>query len=84
MSLFSYKYFPLILLMLGILVRVIWFGAVPGGVNVDEAFSGYEAFSLANFGKDSWEYSFPVYLKAWGSVMNCLQTYLAILCSSSC
>jgi len=72
------RFYFISLLILGIMVRVIGFGKLPGGVNQDEAFSGYEAFLLANYGKDSWGYSFPVYLKAWGSGMNALQTYLAI------
>lgn len=67
-----------ILIVVGILIRIISFGSVPGGINVDEAYSGYEAYSISNFGVDSWGYSFPVYLKTWGSGMNALQTYLAI------
>ena len=68
----------LFLMAFGILVRIICFVIVPGGLNQDEAYSGYEAYSIVNYGVDSWGYSFPVYLKTWGSGMNALQSYLAI------
>ncbi len=65
-------------LAVGIFVRVWCFGAVPGGLNQDEAFAGYEAWSLLNCGTDSAGYRFPVYLTAWGSGMNALNSYLMI------
>lgn len=49
---------------------------MPGGINQDEAFAGYEAWALLNFGLDSSGHSFPVYLTAWGSGMNALASYL--------
>ncbi len=54
------------------------FGSLPRGLNQDEAFAGYEAFALLNWGIDSAGYPFPVYLTAWGSGMNALETYLAM------
>lgn len=65
-------------MFIGISARVWRFGSVPGGVNQDEAFAGYEAWSLLNYGIDSAGYHFPVYLTAWGSGMNALNTYLMI------
>ncbi|MBQ8828159.1 MAG: glycosyltransferase family 39 protein, partial [Clostridia bacterium] len=62
----------------GIIVRVIEFGNLPCGLNQDEAYAGYEALSLANYGKDSSGYSFPCYFVSWGSGMNVLESYLAI------
>lgn len=47
-----------------------------GGINQDEAFAAYEAYSLLNYGIDSHGYHFPVYLVAWGSGMNALNSYL--------
>lgn len=41
-----------VFLLLGIFIRVWRFGAVPGGINQDEAFAGYEAWALLNFGLD--------------------------------
>lgn len=63
---------------MGLLVRVIEFGSLPGGVNQDEAFAGYEAWNILTTGCDSWGYRFPTYLIAWGSGMNALASYLMI------
>lgn len=65
-------------MLVGILARIWQFGIVPGDINQDEAFAGYEAYSLLHYGKDSHGYAFPVYLTTWGSGMNALNTYLMI------
>lgn len=67
-----------VVMFIGISARVWRFGSVPGGLNQDEAFAGYEAWSLLHYGIDSAGYRFPVYLTAWGSGMNALNTYLMI------
>lgn len=67
---------PYLLVVLGVLVRVWRFGAVPSGFNQDEAFAGYEAWSLLHYGIDADGYPNPVYLTAWGSGMNALQSWL--------
>ncbi len=66
------------ILALGLAVRLWRFGAVPGGLNQDEAFAGYEAWALLCTGRDSAGYTWPVYLTAWGSGMNALETYLML------
>ncbi len=71
-----YVYLAAACILLGVVARVMALGDVPGGINQDEAFSGYEAYSLLHYGVDSAGYSFPVYLVAWGSGMNVLNTYL--------
>lgn len=63
---------------LGIFARFLLLGSVPDGLNQDEAYAGYEAYSLLHYGVDSWGYSFPVYLTTWGSGMNAMSTYLMI------
>ncbi len=68
----------ILLLFIGIFVRIWQLGAVPGGINQDEAFAGYEAYSLLHYGKDSFGYSFPVYFVSWGSGMNVLNSYLML------
>ena len=65
-------------LALGLFARLWRFGQVPGGLNQDEAFAGYEAWSLLTTGMDTAGYRFPVYLTAWGSGMNALETYLLL------
>ena len=65
-----------LVLAMGVFARVWQFGAIPGGINQDEAFAGYEAWALLNFGIDTAGYHNPVYLTAWGSGMNALESYL--------
>lgn len=69
---------PWLLFLLGLLARLWLFGEVPGGLNQDEAFAGYEAWSLLHGGMDTAGYHFPVYLTVWGSGMNALESYLMI------
>ncbi|MBK1810391.1 glycosyltransferase family 39 protein [Clostridium sp. YIM B02505] len=66
------------LIVIGIVVRIIYLGIVPGGINQDEAFAGYEAYSLLRYGIDSSGYHLPVYFVSWGSGMNVLNSYLMI------
>lgn len=72
----KYQIIFLILMAVGIAVRTIGFGVIPGDINQDEAFAGYEAYSMLQYGVDSAGYRFPVYLYTWGSGMNALNTYL--------
>lgn len=67
-----------VFLAMGILARIWRFGAVPGDINQDEAFAGYDAYSLLHYGMDSAGYRFPVYLTTWGSGTSALNTYLMI------
>ena len=70
--------FFVLFMLTGIFARFWQFGSMPGDINQDEAFSGYEAYSLLHYGIDSAGYRFPVYLTTWGSGMNALNTYLII------
>lgn len=72
------RLFFCVFMLLGIFARVWQFGLIPADINQDEAFAGYEAYSLLHYGMDSSGYHFPVYLTAWGSGMNALNTYLMI------
>ena len=74
----SHTYMMVLILVIGICARGWLLGSVPGGINQDEAFAGYEAYSLLHYGVDSSGYAFPVYLNTWGSGMNALNTYLMI------
>ena len=66
------------ILIIGVLARIIWIGQVPGGIHQDEAYSGYEAYSLLKTGMDSHGYVNPVYFISWGHGMNALYAYLTI------
>jgi 4-amino-4-deoxy-L-arabinose transferase-like glycosyltransferase len=63
----------------GCAVRLLFLSRLPKGLNQDEAYSGYEAWSLLNFGIDSWGYRNPVHFITWGSGMNALYVYLSML-----
>ena len=67
-----------IILVIGILFRVIFFDTLPGGINVDEASVGYEAWSLANYGVDRNLKEYPINLIAWGSGQSATYAYLCI------
>lgn len=68
----------LILMMVGGFARLLFLASCPGGVSQDEAFSAYDAFSLANYGTDCFGYHFPVYNTSWGSGMSALYSWLSI------
>ena len=67
-----------LLFALGLFARLWRFGAAPPGLNQDEAFAAYDAWALLHYGTDSSLHRFPVYLTAWGSGMNALESYLMI------
>ncbi|MBR1477549.1 MAG: glycosyltransferase family 39 protein [Lachnospiraceae bacterium] len=72
------KHIVFAIMLLGIFARGFLIWRVPGGLNQDEAYAGYEAYSLLHYGMDSWGYHFPVYFISWGSGMNVLESYLMI------
>lgn len=47
-----YKIAIIIIFIIGILVRTIGITKMPNAINCDEASSGYEAFSILNYGID--------------------------------
>ena len=69
---------PLFLVLLGVVLRLWQLGEAPCGLNQDEAYAGYEAFSMLTYGVDSWGYHNPCYFISWGSGMNVLESYLAM------
>lgn len=75
---YKYEFLFYILVVIGSLVRCISINSYPNGLNVDEASSAYEAFSILNYGIDRNGNSFPVFLEAWGSGQNALYTYIMI------
>jgi len=74
----TYTFLFFILLLIGILIRTVGISKFPNALNCDEASSGYEAFSLLNYGIDRNGKFFPVFLIAWGGGQNALLTYLII------
>ena len=72
------KYLPALVLLLGIALRVIYLGDIPGGYHRDEAYGAWNAFSLYKDGIDSAGHSYPVYFEAWAHGQNALNTYLML------
>lgn len=66
------------ILALGAALRLVHFGTVPGGLQIDEASVGVEAYSIAHFGVDRWNNFLPVYFPAWGSGLQPLYVYLTV------
>ena len=64
-----------VIFALCVLVRVVYYPSVPGGLNQDEASMGYDAYATAFYGIDRNGYRFPVYAMSWGSGQNVLMMY---------
>ncbi|WP_172638607.1 ArnT family glycosyltransferase [Clostridium pasteurianum] len=65
-----------IALIIGFILRIIYLGSNPAGINKDEASIGYDAFSVLKYGIDRNDVSYPVYFISWGSGQNVLYAYL--------
>ncbi len=68
----------LLILIVGILVRTLQLGALPAGVDQDEAMSAYQAYTTYTQGLDLNGYHNPVYFEAWGNGQSALLSYLMI------
>jgi 4-amino-4-deoxy-L-arabinose transferase-like glycosyltransferase len=68
----------LVAICLGIAARAWSFGAIPPGLNQDEASMAYDAYSLARYGIDRNGFHFPVMTVSWGSGMYALASYLTL------
>ncbi|MFA9377133.1 MAG: ArnT family glycosyltransferase [Lachnotalea sp.] len=73
-----FKFILCFVYFIGFFARLYNLGNLPVGLNQDEAYAGYEAYSLLNYGFDSHGYTNPVYFISWGSGMNVLYSYLTI------
>lgn len=76
----DYRILFVIILTVSVFIRVWQLGVIPGNgaLNQDEAYAGYEAYSLLHWGYDADGYRNPVYFTAWGSGMNAMETYCMI------
>lgn len=72
------RYIFYAILCLAAFLRLFKLGEIPAGINQDEAFTGYEAWSLLTTGADSWGYRFPLYFISWASGTSILYSYLTI------
>ena len=67
-----------LILAIGIGLRLFELGALPYGLNQDEASAGYDAWALLNYGVDRNGNTWPVLFESWGSGQNVLMSYLAM------
>lgn len=77
-SSFFIKSLPLLILLLGGLLRFLYLGSVPGGMHQDETFVAWNAFALFHDGIDSAGHRFPVYMADWGDGHSALYSYLLL------
>lgn len=69
---------PLLLLLLGSVLRLAYLGTVPGGMHQDESFVAWNAFALLKEGMDSAGHIMPVYMADWGDGHSALYVWLLI------
>lgn len=69
----------ILILLVGIITRIIKFGEIPIGINVDEAGIMYDSYCIANYGTDRFDNNFPVYMINYGGGQSVLYTYIAAI-----
>ncbi|WP_405106833.1 glycosyltransferase family 39 protein [Paenibacillus sp. FSL K6-1217] len=69
---------PVLLFLLGVIVRILYITSIPPGLNQDEASIGYDAYSILHYGMDRNGVHLPIHLIAWGSGQNALYAYLSM------
>ncbi len=67
-----------VVLLLATLLRFFNLGVTPGGLYVDEASIGYNAYSILETGKDEYGKSFPALIKSFGDYKAPVYTYLLV------
>jgi len=65
--------------VMGALVRVYRLGEVPGGLFCDEAALGYNAFTLANWGRDEHGVMLPAFVWSFGGYKNPIFIYVCAI-----
>lgn len=69
---------PFLLFVLGAVIRTLYLGSIPAGLNQDEASIGYDAYAILHYGIDRNGIHLPIHLIAWGSGQNALYAYLSM------
>ncbi len=73
-----FEFLPLLLLLIAALfISFIKLERVPSGVYVDEALTGYNAYSIVQTGKDEYGKAFPIAFRFFGSYSPPLYVYLS-------
>lgn len=69
----------LLIVVLAAFLRLHKLDQVPPSLSWDEAANGYNAYTIANWGKDEWGKSFPVYFKSFEDDKNPVHIYLTAI-----
>ena len=77
-SKFNIENIAIAIFIIGCLVRILFIGQIPTGLNQDEASNAYEAFAILNYGIDRNGIKNPIHLIAWGSGQNIAYTWLCM------
>lgn len=72
----SYRLLPIGIFLLGTLLRIVYLGAIPGGIHQDEAFVALNSFGLFHEGMDSAGNRLPVYMSSWGDGQSAMYSWL--------
>ncbi len=73
------KHLLILITILAIFLRFFLLDKIPPGLNVDEAYQGYNAYSILLTGKDHFGKSWPFYFRTFGTFQSPLYTYLTIV-----
>ena len=68
----------LIIIATATAVRIVDLGELPPGLFVDEAFTGYDAYSLSRTARDMWGNRLPIFFMSWGDYNSGLYRYLTV------
>lgn len=71
----SNKTFLLFIVILALFLRVYKLGVIPPSISWDEAANGYNAWTIANFGKDEYGKVFPFFFKSFGDDKHPIHIY---------
>ena len=74
----NHRLLLVIAILMGALLRIHLFPAIPPGLNQDEAAAAYDAYSLGLTGADKWGNFLPAYLAAWGPGTSALYSWLSV------
>lgn len=69
----------ILIIILSVFLRFYLLDKIPPGVNVDEAYQSYNAYSLLTTGRDHFGKSHPLYFRTFGTFQSPLYTYLTEL-----
>jgi 4-amino-4-deoxy-L-arabinose transferase-like glycosyltransferase len=68
----------LTVLAVAAVLRAVDLENLPPGLFVDEAFTGYDAYSLSLTGRDMWGERLPIFFRSWGDYNSGLYRYLSV------